>query len=187
MADAKAIYPEVLARVQEAVPILRAEYEAAEARTTEINQQIDDNIGNVKYKKADSHIALPDGSLIDVPGYTVEGTGLDEANIFIYKDQDNWKAVNQTTGEAVEGEHKTRVEAARAAMFDVLAEQTQETEPSGITDADGNPILNAQGKAVTEKTVESLVDSIVPEVIHQEIGIDEAITNVMTRDNDARR
>lgn len=129
-AEAQTLYPQIVARVQEMLPAVKAETEAAEARLAEINQQIEDNIGNVKYKKdkvKTGLVNMRDGSPIEPDGYRVEGTGIDYANIFIFKNENTgqWSAVEASTGKPLFGpgeEYKTRVEAVRTAMARVLAQ-----------------------------------------------------------------
>ena len=123
--DAQILYPHVLARVTEMLPIARVENEAAEVRSAEIDQLIEAALPNINYQKNTVGVRVQDGSLLDVEGYSVEGTGIDYANIFItHHPQTNaWIAIEAQTGQPLLGNesYPTREAAVRAAMEKALA------------------------------------------------------------------
>ena len=107
------------------LPIARAENEAAEVRSAEIDQLIEAALPNINYQKNTVGVRVQDGSLLDVEGYSVEGTGIDYANIFItHHPQTNaWIAIEAATGQPLLGNesYPTREAAVRAAMEKALA------------------------------------------------------------------
>ena len=120
--DAQTLYPRVLARVNELLPEMQAEAEAIAQKEADVKGQVDEAIPNIKYTKDQVSLQTNDG-VSDFDGYTVENTGIDYADIFIFKHRGGWSAIEKQTMKSIVANNatfKTREETVRAAMGNVL-------------------------------------------------------------------
>lgn len=120
--DARAIRPGAIAAIRERLPEAIADAEATAAKDAEIDDTIENTIGNVKYKKANYTFTMADGSERAVDGYTVENTGIDFAEIFLTKQGNQWLAIDPNTQMRLAGNETfaNREQAVRAAMRSML-------------------------------------------------------------------